>query len=115
MKANVEVIEQHYDKIGDVELKATAVGLFNDIKKFIESPAHLNGDMSIDDLMVGHSYFMAKSEEELSAKMEYEVLPLIAEYINDGILNVKADEKKKAFDAWLSLSILEEPKDENVE
>jgi 5-methylcytosine-specific restriction protein B len=31
------------------------------------------------------------------------VLPLSAEYINDGILNVKNDEKKKAFDAWKNL------------
>lgn len=115
LKANVEVIEQHYDKIGDAELKATAVGLFNDIKKFIESPAHLSGDMSIDDLMVGHSYFMADSKEELAAKMEYEVLPLIAEYINDGILNVKTEEKNKAFEAWLNLSAIEEPENENAD
>ena len=115
LKANVEVIEQHYDKIGDAGLKETAVNLFNDIKKFIESPAHLSGDMSIDDLMVGHSYFMAESKEELAAKIEYEVLPLIAEYINDGILNVKSEEKKKAFDAWLSLSVVAEPKEENID
>ena len=53
--------------------------------------------MSIDDLMVGHSYFMAESEDELHDKMEYEIIPLINEYINDGILNVKNDEKKTAF------------------
>jgi 5-methylcytosine-specific restriction protein B len=46
---------------------------------------------------------MAKNEEELSAKIEYEVLPLITEYINDGILNVKNYEKNKAFDAWKNL------------
>ena len=115
LKADVKVIEQHYDKIGNAELKETAVALFNDIKNFIEVPAHLCGDMSIDDLMVGHSYFMAGSEKELAAKMEYEVLPLIAEYINDGILNVKTEEKKKAFDAWLRLSIVKEPQDENAD
>jgi 5-methylcytosine-specific restriction protein B len=41
------------------------------------------------------------------AKVEYEVLPLITEYINDGILNVKKDEKKKAFDAWKNLQSFE--------
>ena len=60
--------------------------------------------MSIDDLMVGHSYFMAESEEELQDKVEFEILPLINEYINDGILNVKNEEKKTAFDAWRSLN-----------
>ena len=53
--------------------------------------------------MVGHSYFMADSEEELKDKVEYEILPLIAEYINDGILNVSTEEKTKAFDAWRDL------------
>lgn len=103
LKSNVPVVEKHYDALGDEDLKNKAVALFKDIKKFIEDPNHLSGDMDIDDLMVGHSYFMAKNEEELSAKIEYEVLPLITEYINDGILNVKNDEKNKAFDAWKNL------------
>ena len=107
LKSNVSVIEEHYDKLGNEDLKNKAVALFKDIKKFIEDPNHLSGDMDIDDLMVGHSYFMAKKEEELLAKVEYEVLPLITEYINDGILNVKKDEKKKAFDAWRNLQSFE--------
>lgn len=107
LKSNVSVVEKHYDALGDEDLKNKAVALFKDIKKFIENPNHLSGDMDIDDLMVGHSYFMAKNEEELSAKVEYEVLPLITEYINDGILNVKNDEKKKAFDAWKNLQPFE--------
>ena len=60
--------------------------------------------MSIDDLMVGHSYFMAESEEELQDKVEFEILPLINEYINDGILNVKNEEKETAIEAWRSLN-----------
>lgn len=103
LKSNVSVVEKHYDALGDEVLKNKAVTLFKDIKKFIENPNHLSGDMDIDDLMVGHSYFMAKNEKEMSAKVEYEVLPLITEYINDGILNVKNDEKNKAFDAWRNL------------
>jgi 5-methylcytosine-specific restriction protein B len=112
----VSVVEKHYDALGDEDLKNKAVALFKDIKKFIEDPNHLSGDMDIDDLMVGHSYFMAKNEEELSAKIEYEVLPLITEYINDGILNVKNDEKKKSSNAWLNLSpITEEPEETDEE
>ena len=114
LKSNVSVVEEHYDALGDEDLKNKAVALFNDIKKFIENPNHLSGDIDIDDLMVGHSYFMAKNEKELSAKVEYEVLPLITEYINDGILNVKNDEKKKAFDAWKNLQPFE-MKSENTE
>ena len=56
-----------------------------------------------EDVWIGHSYFMASDEEELKNKIEYEVLPLIAEYINDGILNVSSEEKDSAFSAWLNL------------
>lgn len=104
LKSQDSVIKKYYSDAGNDELGSVAVALFDDIKKFIENPNHLCGDMSIDDLMVGHSYFMAGSEEELQDKVEFEILPLINEYINDGILNVKNEEKKTAFDAWRSLN-----------
>lgn len=104
LKSQDSVIKKYYSDAGNDELGSVAVALFDDIKKFIENPKHLCGDMSIDDLMVGHSYFMAESEDELHDKVEYEILPLINEYINDGILNVKNEEKKTAFDTWRSLN-----------
>ena len=104
LKSQDSVIKKYYSDAGNDELGSVAVALFDDIKKFIENPKHLCGDMSIDDLMVGHSYFMAESEEELQDKVEFEILPIINEYINDGILNVKNEEKKTAFDAWRSLN-----------
>ena len=79
---------------------------------FISDPGHLTGDYGIDDLMVGHSYFMADSEEDLSNRIEYEVLPLIAEYINDGILSVKSSEKETAFNAWRNLEPIAEVEEE---
>ena len=104
LKSQESVIKKYYSDARNDDLGSVAVALFADIKKFIENPKHLCGDMSIDDLMVGHSYFMAESEEELQDKVEFEILPLINEYINDGILNVKNEEKKTAFDAWRSLN-----------
>jgi 5-methylcytosine-specific restriction protein B len=109
------VIEKFYSDADNKELGDIAVTLFRDIKRFIEDPKHLCSDMSIDDLMVGHSYFMAESEDELRDKVEYEILPLIKEYINDGILSVKQDEKKTAFGAWLSLSTIPSVEDDKQE
>lgn len=106
LKSDVSVIESYYNS-GNEELKDIAVALFNDIHKFIENPKHLCGDMGIDDLMVGHSYFMAKNEDELKNRIEFEVLPLINEYINDGILNVKPAERDNAFDSWRNLNVIE--------
>ena len=112
LKSQDSVIKKYYSDANNDELGAIAVKLFEDIKKFIENPKHLCGDMSIDDLMVGHSYFMAKREEELTDKVEYEIIPLINEYINDGILNVKSEEKKLAFDSWRSLTTIPEIDDD---
>ena len=115
LKSQDSVIKKFYSDTNNEKLGTIALELFEDIKRFIENPKHLCGDMSIDDLMVGHSYFMAESKDELHDKVEYEILPLINEYINDGILNVKNDEKKTAFNSWLSLSPVQEIEDEDQE
>ena len=109
LESDSSVIEKHYT---DPTLKDQVLKLFNNIEEFIQKK--LCGDLDIDDLMVGHSYFMAASEEELKDKMKYEVWPLIAEYINDGILNVSSKEKKAAFRAWcnLQLATIEEVNEE---
>ena len=86
-------------------MKNVAISLFEDVQDFIKDPKHLRGDFDIDDLMVGHSYFMADSREALANKIEFEVIPLVNEYINDGILSVKSKEKELAFACWSALRI----------
>ena len=115
LKSQDSVIKKYYSDSRNEDLGSVAVALFADIKKFIENPKHLCGDMSIDDLMVGHSYFMAESEAELQDKVEFEILPLINEYINDGILNVKNEEKKTVFDAWSSLNPIQVTEEDDQE
>jgi 5-methylcytosine-specific restriction protein B len=106
LKSKEEVVEEHYKKIGNLGLKGIAVKLFKDIRDFLGNPKHLCGDFDIDDLMVGHSYFMVKEEEGLKLKIEYEIIPLINEYINDGILRVNVKEKEIAFNAWRNLETI---------
>lgn len=101
LKSNPDIIAKHYDALGDEELKDQALAVFDDIERFITEKKH--GDFSIDDLMVGHSYFMASDRDELVGKIKYEVLPLITEYINDGILAVTDKDKDTAFESWLNL------------
>lgn len=118
LKSDPNVIVKHYEKLGNDDLKAIAIDLFNNFKAFITNPKHLCGDLCIDDLMVGHSYFMASSKEELQCKVEFEIIPLIAEYINDGILTVNDQEKEKAFDAWASLhpvQIVDDEDEDNID
>ena len=65
-----------------------AVELFEAVEGFIKN----KDELDFDDLMVGHSYFFAKDESELKLKWQYEILPLLNEYIKDDIL--RADRLK---------------------
>lgn len=75
--------------------------LFDSVREFIER--YRFADMDLEDLMVGHSYFMAEDDDELLLKVRYEIIPLIKEYIKDGILRVSREEQNKYFNAWLDL------------
>lgn len=87
------------------DVKKTALALFaqingssiNDNSSFIAK--HKASDFELEDLKVGHSYFMAKDMASLKLKMRYEVVPLIKEYIRDGILRSMADDDKY-FNCW---------------
>lgn len=74
----------------DEDLKKKANDLFAKVYEFLSKKEH-KADMNIEDLMIGHSYFMAKDENELDLKLEYEIKPLIREYAKDGIITVSED------------------------
>ena len=63
--------------------ESTAVRLFDSVKNFLEKNKI---EMDIDDLMVGHSYFLSDDESELEIKWEFDILPLLREYYKDGII-----------------------------
>ena len=58
----------------------------DEVKAFLEN---CSSDMDIEDLMVGHSFFMAPDEDAFNLKWNFEVLPLLDEYFKDGIINRK--------------------------
>lgn len=82
LKSDRNVVEKFYK--GNEETGAKALNYFDDVKKFIEE--NKMNDVDFEDLMVGHSYFMADNAIELEDKMEYEVKPLLLEYYKDGLL-----------------------------
>lgn len=61
--------------------EGNARNLFNAVKNFLNKSKY---DMDIEDLMVGHSYFM--DANNLQMKWQYEILPLLMEYHKDGII-----------------------------
>lgn len=80
--------------------------VYNEIKAFIEENKLPQDD--IEDLMVGHSYFMTSEdcydpESEIKQKIEFEVIPLLKEYIKDGILTTTYEDLKERATSWIEL------------
>lgn len=97
LKADKMVIESQNI---DASIKTKALTVFEKVEAFLtENPA----DMKIDDLMPGHSYFMAKSMTELETKVKYELIPLVEEYAKDGIIEVSDEKLNKAFEEWIQI------------
>ncbi|MGB3183779.1 MAG: AAA family ATPase [Cyclobacteriaceae bacterium] len=67
------------------EVKSEAKRLFDKVEKLFTENV-LVPDFRKEDVQVGHSYFIAKTVDELHMKMKYEVVPLLMEYLKDGIL-----------------------------
>lgn len=83
-----------------------ALKLYDKVMEFIKS--NHQPDMDLDDLMVGHSYFLAENEEKLNQKWKYEILPLLMEYYKDGLLTespIKDGENpntiRASYKAWI--------------
>lgn len=51
---------------------------------------YLQSDFKAREVQLGHSYFLVESEEQLNLKLNYEIKPLLMEYVKDGILNESA-------------------------
>jgi len=64
--------------------------LFNKVEGIFQE---ISPDFNKEDVMLGHSYFIAENLEELEKKLEYQIEPLLKEYIKDGVLNENAKEK----------------------
>lgn len=83
LKADREAIENYYtDKKWDGK---EALELFDTVEKIFDDK-NISPDVKAADIKVGHSYFMAKDKTELKLKLEYEIKPLLLEYLKDGVL-----------------------------
>ena len=92
-------LENYYADKEKPELKEKANKIFAEVYAFLSNEKY-KAEMNIDDLMVGHSYFMASSEDELRIKLEYEIKPLIREYAKDGIILISDKELNEELGKW---------------
>ena len=84
IKASRNAIKDFYNG-KDSDLCEAALEYFDKVSQFFDN---VSGEYDRDDVMPGHAYFMAGTLDELLLKMEYEVRPLLTEYIRDGVLNI---------------------------
>ena len=59
----------------------------------LKESEYLSPDFRPEDVWVGHSYFMAKAKDALQMKLDYEIKPLLKEYVKDGVLSIDASTK----------------------
>lgn len=89
IKSSRNAIERFYEG-RDEELKNRALNIYDRIYSLFhpqdEREGYVNRDFDPDDVMIGHSYFMAADKDELEFKLRFELAPLLLEYRKDGIL-----------------------------
>lgn len=80
IRANESIVSNQYGEVGKKAVEYYTK-VYNHLK---ENPSC---DIDLDDLMIGHSYFLADDIDSLNLKWEYEVLPLLDEYYKDGLIS----------------------------
>jgi 5-methylcytosine-specific restriction endonuclease McrBC GTP-binding regulatory subunit McrB len=62
-----------------------AMALFQTVSQLFEKE-YLAPDFDKNDVQLGHSYFMVKDDEELKLRLKFEIVPILCEYVKDGLL-----------------------------
>ncbi|WP_396636304.1 AAA family ATPase [Maribacter sp. R77961] len=84
----------------EVIVKHKARELFNLVSELF-TETFLASDFEAKDVHLGHSYFLISEEsdlsesEQLQLKLDYEILPILNEYVKDGLLLESSKEKIK--------------------
>ena len=99
LKSDKQAIQSFYNGKSQ-DLRDKAIELFDKVYELLSNKDY-KADMNIDDLMVGHSYFMAKNMKELCLKLEYEIKPLLLEYAKDGIISISEDKLVEIMNEWI--------------
>jgi Cdc6-like AAA superfamily ATPase len=87
LKADKEIIRGMYKNTYKL-----AVELFEEVEELF---SNISPDFNKEDVMIGHSYFLSDDLHKLKLKLEYEIKPILREYIKDGVLLDNNDLLKK--------------------
>lgn len=80
--------------VKDSAVNAKAKSLFSKVSDLFNEDEtktiYLQSDFKAKEVQLGHSYFIAETEKQLELKLEFEIIPLLNEYVKDGILSESA-------------------------
>jgi 5-methylcytosine-specific restriction protein B len=101
MQPDKSIIEK---EIEDNEVKKLAIEIYDKVAALFNEKKDENdntevclaSDFKAKDVQIGHSYFLAKTLVDLKLKLEYEIKPILYEYLKDGVLLENA---KKSIDS----------------
>jgi 5-methylcytosine-specific restriction protein B len=74
-----------YYTIQDKEVYEKALKLYRKVTELF-ADTYLASDFEPKQVQLGHSYFLASTLPELKMKLQYEIKPILNEYVRDGIL-----------------------------
>jgi 5-methylcytosine-specific restriction endonuclease McrBC GTP-binding regulatory subunit McrB len=88
MLPNRDVIAQVVAAPADV--RRSALQLFDEVAALFQGTGALAKDFFADDVQPGHTYFLVENIDQLLDNFVYQVLPLLHEYVKDGVLQAGA-------------------------
>ena len=59
------------------------------------------------NLQPGHAYFLAESEDQMEERLEFELLPLIKEYLQEGLLLSAKEEFNTYFETRINTTLFD--------
>ena len=90
LKSDVNKLKSFYENEKIEGTKDMAMTLFEKVRSLINN--NTSPEFQACDIMVGHSYFMAENVDQLKMKLEYEIKPLLTEYVKDGLLTLTLED-----------------------
>ncbi len=75
------------EQIGKGKANEESIKFFQEVDKIFDE--YTSQDFDKEDVRIGHSYFLARGKE-LANKIIYQVIPILREYVKDGVLTSEA-------------------------
>lgn len=91
------VISCYQNASGNLDENSIELLLFDGVQAVFDNDIYFNSDYSKSDVKLGHTYFLRKKKigylEDIIERFVFQVIPILKEYIKDGILDTTDDLK----------------------